>query len=510
MELCDAYLNQLTKIDPTLNDFLSNVSYPKHIQPNVYSESYYQKIHKLNQDYLKLIQKKTQKTRYDKLLRKDILYSIHLEDDYEIFMYMPIDLYNNKLIDYVTECSGNGYYQFNQPSDYTHFMKRMKTLTPMTNEIILKMRDGIKHKITLYEKIVDAMIEQIQTILKTKSYQPKKVSFKQKWDKHIQTYLVSNLNRLLSFLLNEYYPHSSQHCGLQSYKKGKQYYRSILHNELYNKCSPEYLHKFGKQELKRLNKEKKQLSLEKPKSTYTNKKQVLQELEKIQTNIIKLNKTLFDKKVPFYKIRSAPKEREHSVAYYERSFSKKKGTFYINTTDVSKWNPYELLVLSLHEGFPGHHYELEYHKDKDSPKYMKLWMNHGYSEGWAFYAEHLYPYKKDHYYFYKLEYDILRTLRLVIDTGIHYFGWDYLTCFQYMKENSSMKEDIIHKELLRYLCLPGQALSYKVGGSIFLYLRELCLKKGYSIKDYHKLVLSLGPCSLEDLVSYIHQFLQIS
>tara|TARA_A100001015_G_C14874771_1_gene665839 strand:+ start:9 stop:1103 length:1095 start_codon:yes stop_codon:yes gene_type:complete len=228
----DAYLNQLTKIDPTLNDFLSNVSYPKHIQPNVYSESYYQKIHKLNQDYLKLIQKKTQKTRYDKLLRKDILYSIHLEDDYEIFMYMPIDLYNNKLIDYVTECSGNGYYQFNQPSDYTHFMKRMKTLTPMTNEIILKMRDGIKHKITLYEKIVDAMIEQIQTILKTKSYQPKKVSFKQKWDKHIQTYLVSNLNRLLSFLLNEYYPHSSQHCGLQSYKKGKQYYRSILHNEL--------------------------------------------------------------------------------------------------------------------------------------------------------------------------------------------------------------------------------------------------------------------------------------
>tara|TARA_Y100000389_G_C17443658_1_gene510222 strand:+ start:523 stop:2055 length:1533 start_codon:yes stop_codon:yes gene_type:complete len=510
MELCDEYLQQLLIIDPTIHDFLSTTTYPKHIQPNVYSESYYVKTHKLNQEFLKRIHKQPKQTRYDKLLKHNIEYSIHIEDDYEIYMYIPIDLYHNKLIDYVTECSGNGYYQFKQPSDYKHFMKRLKTLTPMTDEIILKMRSGIKHKVSLYKKIVDAMIEQIQTVLKTKSYHQKSVSFKKKWDQCIQTYLVSNLERLLSFLLTEYYPYCSNKCGLHSYKKGKQYYKGILHNEIYQKCSPESVHKFGKQELKRLLKEKKRLSLEKPKSPYTNKQQILQELQRIQIKVKQMNQKHFDKSIKNYQIRSVPKESEHSVAYYERSTKHKKGTFYINTSDLTKWNPYELLVLSLHEGFPGHHYELEYHKQKQYPRYMKLWMNRGYSEGWAFYSENLYPYKDDHYYFYKLEYDILRTLRLIIDTGIHYFGWDYEKCFQYMKENSSMTDEIIHKELIRYLCLPGQALSYKIGGTIFLYLRKLCIDKGYTLKQFHKLVLSLGPCYLEDLVSNVHNLLEIS
>lgn len=71
-----------------------------------------------------------------------------------------------------------------------------------------------------------------------------------------------------------------------------------------------------------------------------------------------------------------------------------------------------------------------------------------------------------------------------------------------------MKEDIIHKELIRYACLPGQALSYKVGGSVFIYLRNLCLNKGYTIKEFHKLVLSLGPCQLDDLLDTIHSILE--
>ena len=188
-----------------------------------------------------------------------------------------------------------------------------------------------------------------------------------------------------------------------------------------------------------------------------------------------------------------------------QNLKKKQGIFYINTNDISKWNPYELLVLSLHEGFPGHHYELEYHKDQKKPKYMELWMNQCYSEGWAFYSENLYPYKKDQYYYYKLQYDLLRTLRLIIDTGLHYYGWTYEKCFEFMKQNSEMKTDIIHKELIRYLCLPAQAVSYKIGGTILLHLRQTCLKHGYSLKEFHKLVLSLGPCPMDDLINYVYQ-----
>ena len=99
MELCDEYLQQLLIIDPTIHDFLSTTTYPKHIQPNVYSESYYEKTHKLDQEFLKRINKQPKQTRYDKLLKHNIEYSIHLEDDYEIYMYIPVDLYHNKLPD---------------------------------------------------------------------------------------------------------------------------------------------------------------------------------------------------------------------------------------------------------------------------------------------------------------------------------------------------------------------------------------------------------------------------
>ena len=107
-------------------------------------------------------------------------------------------------------------------------MGRMKSLTPITDEIIKKMKSGIKHKVTLYQKVVDEMIEQIQTILKNKSYHQKRVSFKKQWEQCIQMYLVSNLQRLLEFLITEYYPYCSTKWGLQSYKGGKQYYQRLL------------------------------------------------------------------------------------------------------------------------------------------------------------------------------------------------------------------------------------------------------------------------------------------
>jgi uncharacterized protein (DUF885 family) len=500
MELCDQYLDELLVIDPTLNDFLSNSSYRKDIQPNIYSESYYHKLHKLNKKYLQKIEKKSNKTRYDKLLMNDLQHSIMMEEKYEIYMYIPIDVFDNKLIDYISECSGNGFYQFKQPSDYTDFMKRMKTLTPITDEIIKKMKQGIKNNVTLYTKIVDEMIHQLQTSIKTNSYY-QKVPHQKQWDKCVDKYLVSNLQRLLSFLINEYYVHCSTKCGLHSYKQGKDYYRKTIHYEISKECSPENIHQFGQQELILLQKELNKLHIHEPKSPYKHKREIIRDLKKIQKDIKQVNKHLFDKEVKDYKIKSISPEKKHMVAYYEKSTPQRNyGTFYINTFDVKKWNPFELVVLSLHEGYPGHHYEIEYHKDKHQPKYMDLWLNDAYSEGWAFYSEHMYPYKKDEFYYYKIQYDILRTLRLIIDTGIHYYKWDYETCFQFMKDNSSMEESRIHKELIRYLCMPGQALSYKVGGTIISKLRKLCLEKGYTVKEFHKLILSLGPCPMDELI----------
>ena len=267
-ELCDEYMDELLQLDPTLNDFFSGTSYPKHIQPNVYSEPYYAKLNQLQKKYIQKLSQKSNKTHYDEILFTDLNHSVHLEENFEIYMYIPVDLYTNKLIDYVTECSGNGYYLFQKPSDYKDFMGRMKSLTPITDEIIKKMKSGIKHKVTLYQKVVDEMIEQIQTILKNKSYHQKRVSFKKQWEQCIQMYLVSNLQRLLEFLITEYYPYCSTKWGLQSYKGGKQYYQRLLEYNILKNCNPQILHLFGKKEVKRLCKEIQKLSIQKPRSTY--------------------------------------------------------------------------------------------------------------------------------------------------------------------------------------------------------------------------------------------------
>ena len=177
MELCDIYLQKLFLIDPTINDFFCKEEWEhkRHIQPNVYSEPYYEKIYKLDQAFLKRVKKKKEKTLYDTLLLKDLIHSIHMEKDYEIYMYMPIDLHNNILIAYVTNSSGNGSYAFSDKDSYSDFTKRLKSLPDITDTIIEKMNNGIDNNVLLYSGVVKAMAQQIKDILYNKSYKHTKI-----------------------------------------------------------------------------------------------------------------------------------------------------------------------------------------------------------------------------------------------------------------------------------------------------------------------------------------------
>ena len=98
-------------------------------------------------------------------------------------------------------------------------------------------------------------------------------------------------------------------------------------------------------------------------------------------------------------------------------------------------------------------------------------------------------------------YELQRAIRLVIDTGIHAFNWSYDKCFKYMKQYLNYSDDIIRNEIIRYICIPSQALSYKVGELTLLFLRSKYLKKfPDDFKGFHKLVFDIGPCSLDLLV----------
>ena len=173
----------------------------------------------------------------------------------------------------------------------------------------------------------------------------------------------------------------------------------------------------------------------------------------------------------------------------------------MNISKPENVNKHELLVLSLHEGNPGHHYQLQYNKKNTHlPEYLQVSQSTAYAEGWAFYCENMYPYKDNMEYYYKLDYDINRSLRLVLDTGIHFFGWDYKKCFDFSKKYIDNTDASIHNTLLRYICMPGQAITYKIGGHTMIYLQNKLLEKGYTIQEFHKLILDMGPIPINFLL----------
>ena len=520
----EEYIKSLHSINPIINDYFmkDEWNHKNHIQPNVYSEKFYSEINKNNKNILNKLKKKEGLSFYEKILKEDLENSIHLEEDYLIYYYMPINIRHNKLIDYVGDCSGEGWFTFDVKNDYLTFIKRLKSLDDITDEIIKKMKYGIRDKVTLYNKTVSKMIDNINEILKTKSYtHTKDIPISKKtWTEAVEKYLVNNLKKLNDFLIDEYLQHASKKCGLHQYKGGKKEYKFICKIETLPELTPEKLFQCGMDEIKWIKKEKKKLEKKIGKGDidnyiqnergdyYKNKGDILKDIQKIKKEIIKDTYSKYFhgeiKKSDDYDVKSARVEDKSHFAFYRSPDIKlkKKGTFYINTFNPSLINKHELYVLTLHEGIPGHHYEIYYHTNRNVMDYFKHSPYDNYSEGWALYCESLGNYSNPKREYFRLKYDMLRSIRLVVDTGLHYFGWDYDKCYNFMKEHLKSSDEAIHRALLRYIDNPGQALTYKIGQKTILYLRDEYIKKGGNLKDFHEKIMRIGPCPIDSLLDY--------
>ena len=158
----------------------------------------------------------------------------------------------------------------------------------------------------------------------------------------------------------------------------------------------------------------------------------------------------------------------------------------------------------MHEANPGHHYQITYvNESVKIPLFLKCYPNDAYQEGWALYCENLGKYKTYESYYGKLVLEMIRALRLVVDTGIHYYGWSYTKTFNYYKKYSFDTDSKIHDQILRYIALPSQALSYKIGERIILDLKKHFKSdlntKNNSSKEFHKKILEHGAIPLEIL-----------
>lgn len=211
------------------------------------------------------------------------------------------------------------------------------------------------------------------------------------------------------------------------------------------------------------------------------------------------------------------KEKTAPGAYYNPPAmdGSRPGTFFINLRDMKEIVKWGMRTLAYHEAIPGHHFQLSIAQELTGvPTFRKILPFTAYAEGWALYSERLareIGFENDPYdNLGRLQAEMFRAVRLVVDTGIHRKRWTREQAIAYMIEKTGMSQSEVVSEIERYFVMPGQALAYKVGMLKILELREkarTALGPKFDIRQFHDVVLKNGALPLEILEQQVKHYI---
>ena len=200
------------------------------------------------------------------------------------------------------------------------------------------------------------------------------------------------------------------------------------------------------------------------------------------------------------------REATASIAFYNRPApdGSRPGIYYMNLSDMTQVLKPQVEGISLHEGAPGHHFQIAYAQELEGVPSFRRFGGYGvYSEGWGLYSEQLGKemgfYQDPYSDFGRLSTELWRAVRLVLDTGLHAKKWSREEAMEYFRQNSLLSERDIQKETERYITSPGQATSYKIGELKIFELRnraQQALGDKFDIRDFHAVVLGNGAVPL--------------
>ncbi|MGI2022039.1 DUF885 domain-containing protein [Shewanella glacialipiscicola] len=216
-------------------------------------------------------------------------------------------------------------------------------------------------------------------------------------------------------------------------------------------------------------------------------------------------------RIPEFKEKTAP------GAYYQQPAidGSRPGRFYANLYDIKATPKYGMRTLAYHEGIPGHHFQIAVAMELEGmPLIRKMAPFTAYIEGWALYSERLaweLGFQQNSFdNIGRLQAELFRAVRLVVDTGIHHSRWTREQAIDYMKKNTGMSDRDVTAEIERYIVMPGQATAYKVGMMKILELREkakLALGTQFDLKDFHDVVLKNGAVPLDILETLVERYI---
>jgi uncharacterized protein (DUF885 family) len=443
--------------------------------------------------------------------------------------------------------AGQSIQPFKTVKDYDNWLGRVQGFTVWADSAIGNFRRGMKAGVVLPKSLVVKMIPQMQdeTMVvtdPTKSlfYEPIKNfpkdfsdADKQRltaaYKQAILTQIAPTYRKLGNFLATEYLPKSRATSGINAVPGGPEIYNYYVGYWTTTAKTPAEIHALGLREVARIRAEmervKTQLgfkgtlreffeSLRKdPKAMpFKSAEEVLAGFRKIQATIDPNLKTMFGRtpKTPF-EIRETEKFREASAsAEYNQGSpdGSRPGIFYVPIPKPAEYNVTQgMESLFLHEAIPGHHYQISLQQENTSlPKFRQFAGYGAMTEGWALYCESLGKelglYKDPYQYIGALSDEMLRAVRLVVDTGLHTGQMTREQAIDYMLDNTPDNRENDTAAIERYMAIPGQALAYKIGQLKIQELRARYTKElgdKFKLSDFHDELLKDGVMPLDVL-----------
>ena len=343
--------------------------------------------------------------------------------------------------------------------------------------------------------------------------------------------------RLRDFLRDEYLPVARETVGLSQMKGGDKLYAQMVEETTTLPLTADYIHDLGLSEVARIKGELEKLKAEVGYEgslaeffdyVRTDAKFKPESREALTQDYYRIGKEVDQKIGDYFSL--LPKS-ELKIEPYDPSIEQfqaggsyqpgapdgsRPGTFYFNAYDLPSRLTTGNVTLYLHEGAPGHHFQISLAQENEAlPAFMRFGGTTSFVEGWALYAETL-GYEMGFYEdpwnrYGTLQDEMLRAMRLVVDTGIHSKGWSREQAIDFMLENSGMTRTEVVAEVERYIAIPSQALGYKIGALKIQELRQRAQKalgNDFDIKEFHAQVLNTGGLPLAVLEQKIDRWIE--
>lgn len=497
---------------------------------------------------------------------RQISYDVFLRDKHEQDLWLspemvaltevrPLTHFGGLHVEFPSLVAAGGPLPYASESDYRLNLNLIRAFPQVLDNAIVRFREGIASGVVETRLTTRNMIEQIDAILAqplvespftsaTKAFpdavpMARREPLRQQYFAAAESEVYPAYRRLRQFLNDEYLPVTREVVGISAMKGGAALYLKEIERQTTMRLEPEEVHRLGLSEVARIQKDmdqvRQQLGFAGPLHDFfeeirTNSKYHPKTKEEFAQAFADTAKAV-DAQVPrfFNKVPKTPLMIEPYPAYREKyeaggSYNQgspdgsRPGTFYYNTYDLPSRFLTGVVTLYMHEGAPGHHFQISLAQEDESlPEFQRFGGNTAYVEGWALYAETLgYEmgfYKNPMQHWGTLDDEMLRAMRLVVDTGLHAKGWNREQAIEYMLANSGMGRSDATAEVERYIVWPGQALGYKIGALTIQRLRRKAkdaLGARFDIRAFHDQVLGSGALPLPILEAKLDRWLAAS